>query len=128
MPPNPQILVFYLINLPSFEIDAMDGKAISTGAVDAFVCVVSGTVGGLIIGLVTEYYTSFSYAPVREVSGKKEESTPFRPGFFFVFLLFCCFAVLFFTSQSFIRPCFLFFSLRSVWLHKSEFSFGLVVF
>lgn len=48
----------------------MNGSAISTGATDAFVCVVSGTVGGLIIGLVTEYYTSFSYAPVREVSGE----------------------------------------------------------
>lgn len=46
----------------------MDGSEIQTGAIDAFVCVISGTVGGLIIGLVTEYYTSFSYAPVREVS------------------------------------------------------------
>ncbi|CAM9250977.1 unnamed protein product [Laminaria digitata] len=52
----------------SFEIAAMNGTLISTGATDAFVCVVSGTVGGLIIGLVTEYYTSFSYAPVREVA------------------------------------------------------------
>lgn len=45
----------------------MDGSKIDTGASEAFVCVISGTVGGLIIGLVTEYYTSFSYAPVREV-------------------------------------------------------------
>lgn len=51
----------------SFDIQAMDGDAIQTGAVEAFVCVISGTVGGLIIGLVTEYYTSHSYAPVREV-------------------------------------------------------------
>lgn len=41
---------------------------IMTGATDAFVCVISGTIGGLIIGLVTEYYTSHSYAPVREVT------------------------------------------------------------
>lgn len=46
----------------------MDGDFIATGATDAFACVISGTVGGLIIGLVTEYYTSHSYAPVREVS------------------------------------------------------------
>lgn len=46
----------------------MDGTMILTGSMDAFVCVISGAVGGLIIGLVTEYYTSHSYAPVREVS------------------------------------------------------------
>jgi len=34
----------------------------------AFVCVTMGAVGGLIIGLVTEYYTSHSYKPVREVA------------------------------------------------------------
>jgi inorganic pyrophosphatase len=34
----------------------------------AFVCVTMGAVGGLIIGLVTEYYTSHSYSPVREVA------------------------------------------------------------
>jgi len=31
-------------------------------------CVCMGAVGGLIIGLVTEYYTSHSYSPVREVA------------------------------------------------------------
>jgi H+-translocating diphosphatase len=31
-------------------------------------CVAMGAIGGLIIGLVTEYYTSHSYAPVREVA------------------------------------------------------------
>ncbi|CAM9936402.1 unnamed protein product [Ectocarpus sp. 12 AP-2014] len=55
--------------LPSyFEINAMDGSTIEAGAMDAFVCVISGAIGGLIIGLVTEYYTSHSYAPVREVA------------------------------------------------------------
>lgn len=52
----------------TFSISAMDGDFIATGATDAFACVISGTVGGLIIGLVTEYYTSHSYAPVREVA------------------------------------------------------------
>ena len=32
------------------------------------VCVCAGTLGGLAIGLVTEYYTSHSYSPVREVA------------------------------------------------------------
>jgi len=35
---------------------------------EAFFCVGMGAVGGLIIGLVTEYYTSHSYTPVREVA------------------------------------------------------------
>uniref|UniRef100_A0A7S2II27 H(+)-exporting diphosphatase n=1 Tax=Helicotheca tamesis TaxID=374047 RepID=A0A7S2II27_9STRA len=35
---------------------------------EAWLCVVMGAVGGLIIGLVTEYYTSHSYKPVREVA------------------------------------------------------------
>lgn len=47
----------------------MDGTENQTGAMEVFVCVISGAVGGLIIGLVTEYYTSHSYAPVREVRG-----------------------------------------------------------
>ncbi len=34
----------------------------------AWLCVVMGACGGLIIGLVTEYYTSHSYAPVRELA------------------------------------------------------------
>lgn len=33
-----------------------------------FICVCMGAVGGLIIGLITEYYTSHSYEPVREVA------------------------------------------------------------
>eukprot|EP00550_Attheya_septentrionalis_P010979 CAMPEP_0198304314 /NCGR_PEP_ID=MMETSP1449-20131203/57330_1 /TAXON_ID=420275 /ORGANISM="Attheya septentrionalis, Strain CCMP2084" /LENGTH=746 /DNA_ID=CAMNT_0044006835 /DNA_START=887 /DNA_END=3127 /DNA_ORIENTATION=- len=34
----------------------------------AWLCVCMGAVGGLIIGLITEYYTSASYAPVQEVA------------------------------------------------------------
>jgi len=37
-------------------------------AVEPTICAVMGTVGGLIIGLVTEYYTSHSYTPTREVA------------------------------------------------------------
>merc|ERR1712060_382761 len=34
----------------------------------AFVCAAFGTIGGLIIGLVTEYYTSHTFIPVRELA------------------------------------------------------------
>ncbi|CAN0111390.1 unnamed protein product [Ectocarpus sp. 6 AP-2014] len=65
----PVTYVLSISFLPSyFEIDAMDGSTIEAGSMDAFVCVISGAIGGLIIGLVTEYYTSHSYAPVREVA------------------------------------------------------------
>jgi len=35
---------------------------------DAALCVIMGAVAGLIIGLLTEYYTSHSYKPVRELA------------------------------------------------------------
>jgi len=40
----------------------------STTWFGAFLCVASGLWAGLAIGLVTEYYTSHSYSPVREVA------------------------------------------------------------
>lgn len=48
-------------------------KTVGTDMLDitpfsATLCVSMGAIGGLIIGLVTEYYTSHSYAPVREVA------------------------------------------------------------
>ena len=52
----------------SFELTAVSGNTIHVTAVDAFVCVAAGAVGGLIIGLVTEYYTSYSYEPTRSVA------------------------------------------------------------
>ncbi|KAG5180782.1 inorganic pyrophosphatase [Tribonema minus] len=50
-----------------FVISGVSGVVTST-PYSAFVCVSSGAVGGLVIGLITEYYTSHSYAPVREVA------------------------------------------------------------
>lgn len=53
----------------SFEIAKTVGKhSLALTPSKAAVCVAMGAVGGLIIGLVTEYYTSHSYAPVREVA------------------------------------------------------------
>ena len=49
----------------------LTGVAVSSVSVkpwNSFVCVGAGAVGGLIIGLITEYYTSHSYTPVREVA------------------------------------------------------------
>jgi len=34
----------------------------------AFACSASGLWGGLVIGFVTEYYTSYTYRPTREVA------------------------------------------------------------
>ena len=58
---------FYLPK--EFLLNATVGKEIfKLHPWQATLCVVMGSVGGLIIGLVTEYYTSHSYAPVREVA------------------------------------------------------------
>uniref|UniRef100_A0A7S1TY83 H(+)-exporting diphosphatase n=1 Tax=Phaeomonas parva TaxID=124430 RepID=A0A7S1TY83_9STRA len=51
-----------------FDIDGVTSGGVSATNIDAFVCVISGCIGGLVIGLITEYYTSFSYTPTREVS------------------------------------------------------------
>jgi len=55
--------------LPStLDLEVSFGNALSIQPYDVSLCVIFGTVGGLIIGLVTEYYTSHSYKPVRELS------------------------------------------------------------
>ena len=66
----PSIYYASLIFLPStFTIARTVGMGTLTLAPwQATFCVSMGAVGGLIIGLVTEYYTSHSYAPVREVA------------------------------------------------------------
>ena len=53
----------------SFEIATTVGNSTyEVTPLSAVICVSMGAVGGLIIGLVTEYYTSHSYQPVREVA------------------------------------------------------------
>ena len=52
-----------------FQLRATVGvEVITLHPWEAFVCVIMGAVGGLIIGLITEYYTSHSYKPVRELA------------------------------------------------------------
>jgi inorganic pyrophosphatase len=53
--------------------DSLPISKVNDGSIDmkpwmAFMCVGAGVVGGLIIGLITEYYTSHSYSPVRELA------------------------------------------------------------
>lgn len=56
--------------LPAEFILAAEGSSVSyTGTpMKAFACVAVGLWGGCIVGFVTEYYTSASYQPVREVA------------------------------------------------------------
>merc|ERR1719178_39524 len=51
----------------SFSLSGVNG-VVDVKPWMAWICVVVGVTGGLIIGLITEYYTSHSYAPVREVA------------------------------------------------------------
>jgi len=59
---------FYL-GPKTFVSACMDGsvssKCVTSGPLSAFCCVAAGLWGGLVIGFVTEYYTSHSYTPVR---------------------------------------------------------------
>jgi len=54
---------------PTFVLNNILGTGVITlHPYHAWFCVSTGAVGGLIIGLITEYYTSHSYTPVREVA------------------------------------------------------------
>jgi inorganic pyrophosphatase len=54
------------VNAHGAVVDAI--KTVDNLQVAAFVCVVCGLWGGCLIGFITEYYTSHSYTPVREVA------------------------------------------------------------
>lgn len=54
--------------LPTEFIITGVAATLTATPVDAFVCVSCGVVGGLIIGLITEYYTSNTYKPVKDVA------------------------------------------------------------
>merc|ERR1719195_1847108 len=64
-------LIYYLavLLLPAeFDLEGVaTGNAVGT-PFKAFVCAAFGTVGGLIIGLITEYFTSHTYVPTRELA------------------------------------------------------------
>merc|ERR1712127_270476 len=53
----------------TFELHATVGDAVlHLNPMQATKCVAMGAIGGLTIGLITEYYTSHSFAPVRELA------------------------------------------------------------
>jgi len=66
---------FYL-GPKSFASACVEGvstsKCVTMGPMSTFCCIAAGLWGGLIIGFVTEYYTSHSYSPVREVARSTE--------------------------------------------------------
>merc|ERR1719197_996925 len=51
-----------------FVLGKVSGGKMEVSPMNATVCAVMGTMGGLIIGLVTEYYTSHTYTPTRELA------------------------------------------------------------
>ena len=53
-------------------VDSVSSKCVTNGANAAFACIAAGLWGGLIIGFVTEYFTSHSYYPVRELAKSTE--------------------------------------------------------
>ena len=67
---TPVIYGLAAIFLPSsFDLARVNGvDIISFTPVKAWACVIAGLWSGCLIGFITEYYTSHSYAPVREVA------------------------------------------------------------
>jgi inorganic pyrophosphatase len=74
----PVIYCLATLMLPAkFELIAISqesGKVIAT-PMGATICAVMGTFGGLIIGLVTEYFTSFTYVPTQELADACKKGT-----------------------------------------------------
>eukprot|EP00391_Amoebophrya_sp_Ameob2_P004907 CAMPEP_0179004078 /NCGR_PEP_ID=MMETSP0795-20121207/13074_1 /TAXON_ID=88552 /ORGANISM="Amoebophrya sp., Strain Ameob2" /LENGTH=770 /DNA_ID=CAMNT_0020698239 /DNA_START=102 /DNA_END=2414 /DNA_ORIENTATION=+ len=58
----------------SFRLAMDDGTIVVCSPHDLLIPVLVGLWGGLVIGLVTEYYTSHSYRPVREISETQQIS------------------------------------------------------
>jgi len=73
-------VIYYLATLmlpAEFELIAISresGKVIAT-PMGATICALMGTVGGLIIGLVTEYFTSHTYVPTQELASACKKGT-----------------------------------------------------
>jgi H+-translocating diphosphatase len=67
---TPVIYGLAAVFLPSsFDLARVNGvDVISFTPVKAWACVISGLWSGCLIGFITEYYTSHSYKPVREVA------------------------------------------------------------
>jgi len=65
---TPAIYLACWLFLPSTWEILRDGKTITINRIAAFWSVASGLWGGLIIGYITEYYTSFEHEPTESVS------------------------------------------------------------
>merc|ERR1719277_873779 len=61
----------------SFKLDAIakKGGEMYASPRDATICAVMGTVGGLIIGLITEYFTSHTFVPTQELASACKRGT-----------------------------------------------------
>jgi H+-translocating diphosphatase len=62
----PGLFIVTIICLP--PTFTFDGIAAPVNRVDVWICCMCGLLSGLIIGVVTEYYTSNEYAPVKELA------------------------------------------------------------
>jgi H+-translocating diphosphatase len=66
---TPVVLLVAFITLPTtFTMPYPGDKTIHVHWYYMFFCVCSGLWGGMVIGVATEYYTSNTYSPVREVA------------------------------------------------------------
>jgi len=74
----PVIYVLATMMLPAkFKLIAISQESgvVYGTAMNATICALMGTVGGLIIGLITEYFTSHTYVPTQELASACKKGT-----------------------------------------------------
>jgi H(+)-translocating pyrophosphatase len=64
--------LMYLLAVTSLPANFVVRSGQTAASWHAFICVITGLWAGLVIGYITEYYTSHSYRPVREVANSCE--------------------------------------------------------
>lgn len=112
---NLQLLISSLLMTPALWYCSMSflpqtftlSKAhLSVTNKDCFVCAVLGLWGGYIIGYITNYYTSASYAPVQKLADQCVQSAAtniisgLATGYYSTFVPVCCICICIFVSFS----------------------------
>jgi len=71
---TPVVILLGFISLPETFILPSGQDTMSVTNTGCIICILLGLWSGLIIGLVTEYYTSHTYTPVREIAKSQVQS------------------------------------------------------
>ncbi|MFA4835128.1 MAG: sodium-translocating pyrophosphatase [Dehalococcoidia bacterium] len=68
-------LVIWLMDIPDVAFQRFNGDTVMVGGWDIFIAIIAGLVGGVLIGLSIEYYTSYTYKPTRTIAESSSTGT-----------------------------------------------------